>query len=76
MFQLLHIASEATSADSPPLDPSIQQLVDEFAEIFQEPTSLPPRRDCDHRIPLVPGASPVAIRQYRYKPALKDEIER
>jgi hypothetical protein len=25
---------------------------------------------------LIPGSSPVAVRQYRYKPALKDEIEK
>jgi hypothetical protein len=56
--------------------PAVQQLIDEFPEIFQEPTELPPRRPCDHKIPLVLGAPPVAIRQYRYKPALKDEIEK
>lgn len=30
---------------------------------------------CDHTIPLLPGAPSVAVRQYRYKPALKSEIE-
>lgn len=30
----------------------------------------------DHDIPLIPGATPVSIRPYRYPPALKDEIER
>jgi hypothetical protein len=51
-------------------------LIDEFSELFCESTELPPQRHCDHHIPLVPGASPVAVRQYRYKPALKDEIEK
>lgn len=37
---------------------------------------LPPKRACDHSIPLVPGAKPVHIRPYRYPPALKDEIEK
>jgi len=52
----------------------IQKLVEEFAVIFQVPTDLPPSRSCDHQIPLVPGATPVHVRPYRYAPKLKDEI--
>jgi hypothetical protein len=37
---------------------------------------LPPRRACDHKIELIPGAKPVNVRPYRHKPELKDEIER
>lgn len=40
-----------------------------------EPTELPPRRDCDHHIPLIPGAQPVNIHPYRHKPNHKSEIE-
>lgn len=58
------------------MPPEVQLLLDEFRSIFAEPTELPPRRPCDHSIPLVPGATPVAVHQYQYKPALKDEIER
>jgi hypothetical protein len=54
----------------------IQSVLDGFPEIFTEPTSLPPRRECDHRIPLMPGAQPVNMRAYRHKPELKSEIER
>jgi hypothetical protein len=50
-------------------------LLDEFSSLFAETTELPPCRPCDHRIPLVLGVAPVAVRQYRYKLALKDEIE-
>lgn len=76
VLQLNHIASSSSASDSSELLPAIRDLVDEYQDLFQEPTDLPPRRQCDHRIPLVPGASPVAVRQYRYKPALKDEIEK
>lgn len=54
----------------------VQPLLQEFAHVFSEPTGLPPKRMCDHHIPLVEGAKPVNLRPYRYKPALKDEIER
>lgn len=76
---LLHI--EPLEATSPlrNADPSIpvpvQTLISEFAPLFEPPTSLPPSRACNHRIPLLPGAQPFAIRAYRYPPALKDEIE-
>lgn len=54
----------------------IQEVVAEFAEVFGEPVGLPPHRDCDHIIPLIPGAQPVNIRPYRHKPDRKDEIEK
>jgi hypothetical protein len=57
------------------LPAEIQLLLDQFAILFEEPTSLPPSRACDHQIPLLPGARPVNIRPYRYPPALKTEIE-
>jgi hypothetical protein len=76
LIQLCHIAASSDTQEQSPLLPEVQQLIDEFADIFQEPTELPLCRPCDHKIPLVPGAPPVAIRQYRYKAALKDEIEK
>lgn len=56
--------------------PEIQQLVEEFAALFEVPTELPPSRACDHTIPLVAGAVPVSFRPYRFAPALKDKIEK
>ena len=55
--------------------PEIQQLLEEFGELFEVPVDLPPIRACDHAIPLLPGAAPVQVRPYRYAPALKNEIE-
>lgn len=54
----------------------MQSLLDQFPHLFAEPTGLPPQRDCDHALPLMPRAQPVSIRQYRYSPALKSEIEK
>ena len=75
LVQLFHIASDSTSTVPPPLDPAVQAILDEFAAVFAEPVGLPPRRSCDHSIPLVQGAQPVSARPYRYAPALKSEIE-
>ena len=75
-MQLCHIAASAPLPKQPELPQDIQHLIEEFSELFQEPTELPPRHQCDHHIPLVPGAPPVAVRQYRYKLVLKDEIEK
>lgn len=61
---------------SDPMLPEIQSLLDSYADIFQAPTSLPPQRPFDHHIQLLPGATPVNIRPYRYSPRQKDEIEK
>lgn len=53
----------------------MQCVLDEFVDLFAEPSELPPHRACDHRIPLIPGAQPVAVCSYRYSPQLKSEIE-
>lgn len=58
------------------LAPSIQSLLDKFSELFHEPVDLPPLREYDHSIPLIPRAQPVNIRPYRYAPIQKSEIER
>jgi hypothetical protein len=55
--------------------PEIKLLLQNYADIFAAKVTYPPPRACSHSIPLVPGASPVNIRPYRYAPALKDEIE-
>ncbi|WVZ53938.1 hypothetical protein U9M48_004823 [Paspalum notatum var. saurae] len=53
----------------------ISQLLQGFQDVFTEPTSLPPHRCYDHTIPLIPGATPVNSRPYRYSPLHKDDIE-
>lgn len=60
---------------APPALPQIVAVLQEFEHLFT-PTELPPSREHDHSIPLIPGAQPVFIRPYRYAPVLKTEIER
>ena len=54
----------------------IQVVLNDFEDVFQEPTELPPHRSFDHAINLLPGSAPVHSRPYRYSPQQKDEIER
>jgi hypothetical protein len=69
---LLHDSPESTVQ----LPEEVQSILQKFQTVFAEPVGLPPRRLCDHSIPLVPGAQPVNKRAYRYTPQLKDEIEK
>jgi len=76
VFQLLSVEqqSESVQAESVPAD--IQAILDSFPSVFTIPNALPPKRACDHAIPLISGATPVNVRAYHYPPSLKDEIEK
>lgn len=54
----------------------IDQVIAEFKERFDEPQGLPPHRQFDHNIPLLPNAKPVTKKPYRYSPQQKNEIEK
>lgn len=75
IIQVATIMSIETD-DSQSISPAMQSLLSEFDSIFAPPSGYPPARHCDHTIPLLPGASPVNVRPYRYPPTVKDEIER
>jgi len=62
----------ALSTTEPPL---LESLLNSFQDVFDPPTGLPPARDCDHRIHLLPQSAPVAVRPYRYPQLQKDELE-
>jgi hypothetical protein len=53
----------------------MEDLLQSFASLFNTPTGLPPPRDRQHRIRLVLGTAPVAVRPYRYA-HLQKELER
>lgn len=56
--------------------PEIDQVIAEFKERFDELQGLPPHRQFDHNIPLLPNAKPVTKKPYRYSPQQKNEIEK
>ena len=54
----------------------VAMVLDTYAEVFEEPRGLPSHRKYDHTIPLLPGASLVNLRPYKYNPMQKNEIEK
>ena len=51
--------------------PELEALLEEFADVFAKPTTLPPSRVYDHTIPLVPQAVPVNSKHTDILPATK-----
>ena len=40
------------------VDEELKEILQEYADVFEEPHGLPPERNCDHSIPLTDGAEP------------------
>jgi hypothetical protein len=55
--------------------PEVVPILEEFQDLFQIPTGLPPKRECDHRIVLKEGATPPNIRPYRMPHTQKNVVE-
>jgi len=72
-FAIVDMLDTPTSA---PIPAPVQNLLHEFSTVFHKPATLPPARVYDHTIPLLPSATPVNSKPYRYSPLHKDEIER
>src|SRR6185312_17044044 len=72
-FAIVDMLDTPTSA---PIPAPVQNLLHEFCTVFHKPATLPPARVYDHTIPLLPSATPVNSKPYRYSPLHKDEIER
>jgi hypothetical protein len=72
---ILHLNSLSLQAPHSSAPPAISALLQQYSEVFQEPTTLPPHRDIDHAIPLQEGATPPNIRPYRVPHKQKDEME-
>jgi hypothetical protein len=74
------IISQLSSLDVKTSKPSIpqdlQRIIDKHSKVFEDiPKGLPPTRNHDHGIHLIPGSVPPNIGPYRYPYAQKSEIE-
>ncbi|KAF7831007.1 cucumisin-like [Senna tora] len=58
------------------LQEEIDMVLEQYQDVFSEPKQLPPVREVDHHINLMPGSKPVSVCPYRYPYFQKAEIER
>lgn len=58
--------------DTSKLDPSIASLLSHYTNVFSIPKSLPPHRNQDHHIHLLPGSNPINVKPYRYPHCQKE----
>jgi hypothetical protein len=72
----LNLSEIIDQAPNTVLSPAIQQLLTDFADVFEEPKSLPPERIYDHKIPLKTDSTMPNIRPYRIPHKQKDEAEK
>ncbi|KAG8382822.1 hypothetical protein BUALT_Bualt05G0118300 [Buddleja alternifolia] len=70
LLQLEHQPQESTGNDN------LDALLTDFADLFEDPTSLPPQRLYDHVITLREGTGAVNVKPYRYPAVQKNEIEK
>lgn len=75
VLHLVTLCAVEQSSPASTLPSEIQVVLDQCPSVFASPDKLPPRRDWDHPINLLPGAPTVNVRPYRYTPAQKTEIE-
>ncbi|XP_047978667.1 uncharacterized protein LOC125220549 [Salvia hispanica] len=82
-YEIIPVESEgdaillAAEEDFPPtIQPEVRTMLETFRQVFTMPTGMPPRREFDHRIHLLPNSKPVNVRPYRYPYFQKNEIER
>lgn len=60
----------------PQVPKELQEIVQAYPQVFEEPQRLPPSRGKEHRITLEPGSRPVSVRSFCYPQAQKEEIEK
>jgi len=66
-------AVELTEASD--LEPKDIPVVQDFLEVFQEVPGLPPEREIEFAIELVPGTAPISRAPYRMAPAELTELK-
>ncbi|KAE8795284.1 putative retrotransposon protein [Hordeum vulgare] len=75
---VLHLIRDTAVKQPTPQEvpPPVQEVLQQFPEVFQEPKGLPPKRAHDHKIPLKEQATPPNSRPYRVPHMQRNELER
>ena len=73
-----HILASIDSSDSSDQTSARVSTLKEFSDVFPSelPEGLPPRRDIDHKIELIPGSAPTNRPTYRMSPTELDELKK
>ncbi|GJU09147.1 hypothetical protein Tco_1125577, partial [Tanacetum coccineum] len=58
------------------LSADLPNILTSFTSLFCSLPQLPPHRDTDHRIHLIPSTNPINVRPYRYPHYQKDVMEK
>ena len=64
------------SVEIPKMNISEVEVVRDFEDVFQEIPGLPPRREVEFRIDLVPGTAPISKSAYRMAPKELEEMKK
>ncbi|PKU62385.1 hypothetical protein MA16_Dca024057 [Dendrobium catenatum] len=62
----LHYLERVSVRDEGDIPLVVQQLIQQFREVFQPPQGLPPPREQEHAILLKDVVSPISVRPYHY----------
>ena len=73
---IAQLCSLNVSTSKSSISPDLQKVLDNHSKVFKTPKGLPPIRDHDHAIHLIPRSVPPNIKSYRYPCSQKIEIER
>jgi hypothetical protein len=73
---IAQLCSLDVQTSKPSIPQELQRIIDKHSKVFEDiPKGLPPTRNHDHEIHLIPGSVPPNIRLYRYPYTQKSEIE-
>ena len=70
-------AGELVKTSNCTIPPEVTPVIEEFSDVFPEdlPNRLPPMRDIEHTIDLVPESSLPNLPHYRMNPTEYDELK-
>ena len=76
----LLVRAKGTMEDAPSLTPLIKELLKEFPKIVEESSKLPPLRDIQYQIDLIPGSKLLNLPHYKMSPKeseiLQEQVEK
>ena len=75
MFHIQLEPCQTAQPNTTPLPSDVEELISKYSKLFQPLKGLPPSRETDHAINIIPGASLVNVKPYRYPHYHKKEIE-